>query len=524
MVATTAERWCPLRLSFIFSLGKSSVISVLFFTAGSAAAADWKLVPTIGVTETYTDNVRLAKEGTEQSAFVTQFSPSLTVMATGQRLKLQANYVLQNSYYSGSTSETKTNHLLSANAQAALIQDLFFLDGNANISQQNLSPFGQVSENNFNLSNNRVEVKTYSISPFIRRNFDNEFTSELRYGHDSVSTGSLLSSNSRSDSLRFSLNSGIAFKTINWGVNYSHQNTYFDQQRSLTTETATVNAGYQVTPLFRLTSTAGHESNSYVSLGDKPPGGFWTLGFVWNPTQRTNVIVSAGQRFYGKTQGLTLNHRARMSVFSLGYSEDVTTTRGQFLVPATNNTSGFLNQLWQTTIPDATTRQQTIDNFIRDSGLPSALAQPINTFSNQVFLQKSLQGSIALNGAQNTVVVSVFNTLREPLSISPGAVITPGQLDKNRQIGINALWNWRLSSRTNANLSLGYVEAKVVNPKDRTITEDKNISKTFRASISRQLQPKLKATLEARHLQGSSNLLFGNYTENAITLYLFLGF
>ena len=524
MVATTAENLGVFKYVRIVTGSVVLITSFFVLTAANAIAADWKLVPSINLTETYSDNVKLAVNGAEQSAYITQISPSFSVTASGQRLKLQANYVMQNSYYSGINNEAKTNHLLQANANASLIQDLFFLEGNANITQQNLSPFGQVVENNFNLSNNRAEVKTYSISPYFISKFNNNFTSELRYVHDSVVSGSLLSSNSQSDSLRFSLSSGSAFKTVNWGLNYSHQNVHYDNLAPLTTEMTTVSLGYQISPLFRLTSTSGYEKNSYVTLGEKPPGYFWTAGFAWAPTQRTNLIFNTGQRFYGKTHAMTFSHRGRMSVFSVGYNEDVTTTRGQFLIPATNNTSAFLNQLWQSTIPDATNRQQAVDNFIRDSGLPSALAQPINTFTNQVFLQRGMQGSIALSGVQNTIVFNLFNSTREPLSAGLEAAAISGPLSKDRQIGVNALWSWQLSPRTNTSVSATYTEAKIINTKDSTLNGVKNITKNLRASISRQLQPKLKATLEVRHVQTDSTLVFGNYHENAITLFLFLGF
>lgn len=498
---------------------KFSILFLILICSRQSSAADWKLVPTIGLNETYTDNVRLLGSGKEERAYITQVSPGITVTATGQRLKLQANYVMQNSYYSGVTNETKTNHLLRANANAALLQNLFFLDGNASITQQNLTPFGQVADNDFNLSNNRVEVRTYSASPYFRRNFDNNFTGELRYSYDSVASSAKTNSDSTSDTFRFSLNSGQAFRTINWGLNYNLQKIHFERQAPLEADMTTLNFDYYISPLFRLTSTAGHEKNSYVSLAEKPPGFFGTVGFAWAPNQRTNLTFNAGERFYGKTYSLTFNQRARMSVWSLGYNEDVTTTRGQFLLPATNNTSAFLNQLWQTTIPDAASRQQTVDNFIRDSGLPAALSQPVNTFTNQVFLQRSLQGSVGLTGVRNTVVLNLFNNLREPLSDGGvDVILNPSLLRKVRQTGVNTLWNLQFSPRTNASLSAAYSKAETI---DTTLVEN---TKTLRASISRQLQSKLKATLEVRRVQRDSTLVTGNYEENAITLYLLLGF
>ncbi len=498
-------------------------LAVAGFETASVQAADWKLVPTINLTETHTDNVRLLADDRAESANITQISPGITIIGNGQRLKLQANYVMQNSYYSGVTSETKINHLLHANANIAFIQNLLFLDSNASITQQNMTPFGQVTDNNLNLSTNKVDVRTYSAAPYLHHNFENKFTGELRYTYDSVASSAITntntSPNSTSDNVRFSLSSGSAFKTTNWGINYTAQHIHFERQAPLETEMFTLNVAYLISPLLKATATAGHEKNTYVSLGEKPPGNFGTIGFAWTPTQRSSLVFNAGQRFFGKTYTLTFNHRARLSVWNLGYNEDVTTTRGQFMVPVTNNTSAFLNQLWQATIPDATTRQQTVDNFIRDSGLPAALAQPVNTFTNQVFLQKSLQASIGLTGVQNTALLSLFNNLRVPLSTGGADAITnPALLREVRQTGINAMWNVQFSPRTNASINAAYSKADTLG----TSLIDK--TKSIRASISRQLQQKLKASLELRRMQRDSTLVTGNYEENAVTLYLYLGF
>lgn len=524
MAATTVEKPEVLKSGSVIFFRIASTISFFAFVFSPLAhAADWKLTPTVELTETYTDNVRLKGQGAEQQASITQLSPGLTLAATGPRLKFQFNYVMQNTYYSGVNNEKATNHLLHANGSAALVQDLFFLDVNADVTQQNLTPFGQVTDNNLNLSENRVEVRTYRATPYFRHNFKNEFTGELRYALDSVThqaDGKSFSNiDGKADNVLFSLKSGSSFKTIDWGLNYSHQNIHYEKQAALKMEMSTASLAYVVSPLFRLTSTAGYEKNSYISLGEKPAGVFWTAGFAWAPSERTNLVLNAGHRFFGKTYALTFNQRARMSVWSLGYNEDLTTTRGQFLVPATNNTSAFLDQLWRTSIPDATTRQQIVSNFIKDTGLPSSLGQAVNTFTNQVFLQKSLQGSAAFTGVQNTLVLSMFNTEREAqLGGTLDAAITPGLLTHVRQSGVNAVWNWKLSPRTNATFSAGYTKANSINS---NVIDN---GRTLRVSASRQLQPKLKATLEVRRVQRDSTLVTSNYNENAVTLYLLSGF
>ncbi len=523
MANTTVERLFVsffLRVQLISFRSFIGFFILIFGYTSIACAADWKLIPTLGLHETYSDNVRLAANGLEKSAYITQFSPGLTLTAFGPSIKLDVNFLLRDAYYAGQTSENKLSHSLNANANMTLIQNLFFLDGKASIGQKNQSPFGSVTEeNNVNLSNNSIDVRTQSVSPYFRRNFGNVVTGELRYTNDSVTTNSLSSFNSTSDALGLSLNSGSAYKSVNLGLNSNFRNIQFAKHTPLETELTTLNFGYHTSPVFKLTATAGYEKNSYVSLGRKPPGFIGNVGIVWSPSERTHLNINTGERFYGRTHELSFDYRSRLSKFSLGYNEDVATTRGQFLIPATNDTSEFLNQLWQTSIPDAVVRQQTVDSFIRDSGIPSALAEPINAFTNRVFLQKKLHGSLALTGQNNTIIFNLFNTSRDPLStIGVDGILDPSSLSKLRQKGVNVLWNFRFSPRTNANLSGTYTRADTL---DTGLIAN---TKALRASISRQFKQKLKGTLEIRRLQRDSTNVNGNYEENAVTLYLLLGF
>lgn len=511
---------CKVRpLSFWIAAGLSPLAMGL---VSSTHAAEWKITPTVNLTETYTDNVKLLPDNQKQSSFITQATPGVDFTAVGAQLRMKVGYQMQNLYYTGDANGLKTNHLLNADANSELVKDLFFLDGRANISQQDQSPFASESTNNLNLSGNRVEVKTYSASPYLRHTFDRTASAELRYTRDSVSSNSGSTVNSTGDSIFLNVNSGTAFQKMKWGFNYSDQKTKFNNAiNSIEAETTGVNVGYFLSPRFSLTAAGGYEKNSYVSLdGRKPAGAFWSAGFDWEPTERTSLVFNAGRRFYGSTFSLTAAQRTRATTWSLGYHEDITTTRQQFLVPGSVNTTAFLNQLWQTSVPDPVARQQLVDAFIKSYGLPSSLAQPVNTFSNQVFLQKNLQASVAITGAQNTVLFSLYDTKRDAQSAPIGVVdpSNPNNQANTKQLGGNVLWNLVFSPRTSANFSLGYNRAD----SDTTGVRDNN--KTFRAAISRDLQPKLKATLEYRRNQKDSSLSVSDFRENAISIFLLLGF
>lgn len=483
---------------------------------------EWTFTPRLGVAEIYSDNLRLTPRGSERSEFITRLTPGLAVVGEGRRLKLKASYDMQNYAYARHGSFS-SHHQFNGNADAELVDELFFLNGKASLSQQPISPFDVQPASTANPSSNRTDIRTLSLSPYLRHRFGSAAVAEARYTHDTVtsSTGGLLDSSS--DSIRLSIDSGAAFRTLGWGWRYSRRDTDYDNANSLRMEETSANLRYLLTPRFALTSSVGYEKNDYLSLGDKPQGSFWQAGISWAPTSRTNLEASGGHRYYGKSYSLMAKHRTRRTVWSLGYADLISTTQSQFLIPVTTDTSAFLNQLWQASIPDPAIRQQVVDAFISDAGLPASLSTSVNSLTNRVFLEKRWQASLALNGAKNTLLLSLFDTSRNAQTanaIDTGLLgaANLAQQDNTHQTGISALWNWHPTARTNLSLSTGLMRAESFSTGLLTDT------RTYRAALNRQFAPKLKGTLEYRHFRQDYNQPGRDVRENAVTASLLMTF
>jgi len=505
-----------------------SITTAMLLVYSHAGAAEWKFTPSLALIETYTDNVALAPPGHEKSEFITQINPGISLMGTSPRLKLNANYVMQNLVYAEDSSRDTMNHILNADANAELVDNLLFLDGRAAISQQNISLLGPQAADNTNITGNRTEVRTYTVSPYLRHSFSNYASTEIRYAHDEVSTGGSGLLNTQTDRIQLGLNSGSAFRTLGWGLNYSNGKTSYGNTantsiQDIDTEVLSGSLRYSVTPKFRLTATGGYEKNNYISVGAKPEGSFWSAGFSWAPSARTSIDASAGRRFFGDTYSLAASHRTRLTAWSLNYSEDITSTQSQFLIPVTIDTASFLNQLWAATIPDPVIRQQTVDAFIQGNALPPALAQSVNYFTNRFFLQKRLQASVAVTGTKNTLVLSLFSVSRDAQTAQAQDSALFGSsilalTDRTKQVGGTAFWNWRIDPRTSANINAVY--ARNTYPSLGRTDNDK----TIRLSLTRQFQPKLSGSVELRRLQRDSSQDGGDYRENALIASLFMRF
>ena len=122
---------------------------------GFAPAAEWRIEPRLEVRETYTDNVSLAPRGQEQSDWVTEINPGVSVHARGARLQLHVDYTFQQLLYASNQDGNGHNNLLNGAGLLDIWNHNLFLEGNANIAQQNATPFGPQATSNVSFTNNR---------------------------------------------------------------------------------------------------------------------------------------------------------------------------------------------------------------------------------------------------------------------------------------------------------------------------------------------------------------------------------
>ena len=482
--------------------------------ATSAHAAEWTLTPSLNVSETYTDNVNLQPTALAKSDWITQVTPGLSVSAKGPNLTLRGTYSLQETYYGNHNAGSSLTNLLNADAKAKFIDNLLYLDSAASITQQNISAFGAQALDNTNKTNNRTTVRTTRVSPYLSRTFGSDATAELRYARDSVTASSGGLSNSHTDTVSFKADSGQAFQTTGWGLQYTDQNTSYTSQSNVRLQNVTTRLSYRLAPRLRLTGSVGYDNNTYSAISNSSSGYSWTTGFDWIVSERTSLTAAIGHKYYGNTFSLAANTRSRIANWTLGYEESVSTTPSQFSLPTSISTATFLNQLLSPSIPDATARAQAVDKLIRDSGLPSTLSSAVNSFSNAVFLQKQLQASVLLNSPKTTLLISLFDIQREPLSTTGLGSLVGNANDKTEQIGGSAVLSRRLSAVTSANATL--VATKV-----KSLTSGRvDNTQSLRLSVSEQLSQKMRGTVEVRHNQGQSNQADVSYRENAVGAYL----
>lgn len=496
----------------------AAVLALLF---APACRADLVFSPSVELRASATDNANMAPPERAHGRVVEEAAPGFSLSEQTARLNLKMAYQLH--FYTGGGDDANSQRhqsQLQASANARLIEDWLFLDSAASISQQSTSAFGpQLSDQGYSTVN-RNEVRTISISPYLRRRLGVGADLELRYTRDQVDSNNAAFGRSQSDNLFASLASGPALRSLGWGLQLSKQRQHDSVAPDSSSSGANGSLNYGVAPSLNLSLGLGYDKLDY-GLGGVSQGRSWSTGLRWTPTQRSSLQLSHGGRYYGASNSLALQHRSRNTVWSVHYDDSVTTSRSQFLLPAAVSTADMLNRLMSATISDPLLRAQAVEAYIRANSLPRSLATSVNYFSNRYSLQKQLQASVGLNTARTITMFSVYDTRRSALSArqSDSALLGSSNEtinDDTRQRGASVALNWHPSSRFGATLS-----ADIGNTRSLS-TGLGSRQRSLRLQLSRQFQPRLSGNVELRRVHGDGLSGSGAYTENAVALSLSL--
>ncbi|MYM28231.1 TIGR03016 family PEP-CTERM system-associated outer membrane protein [Duganella sp. CY15W] len=494
-------------------------VAVLLLLAAPAvtARAEWTVTPTIRVRESYSDNYNLAPPEQARGQFTTEVSPGIRVSTSTPRLQLALSYTLQQIAYSHQPD--RTGQQLDAHGHGEIVPDWLFLDASATISAYNVSAFGpQLLDPTQSTSNGRT-VRSRVLSPYLRHYFRGLATAVLRHDDQHTGSGGLLDVRSKATTLQLTGDNGG--KGMNWDLNLRHVQTDDAAQTPITMEDVNLTLSYPVNTSIGTFVTAGYEKHDFHALGAAPRGKSGSVGGVWTPSPRTRLAASIGHRYFGKTYSLDAGYRLRNMFWTLNYSEDITSTHGEFLSLPPAALSDFLYDLWATRIPDPHKRRQAIQLFLAISQMLGQNGN-VNFFSHRYYLQKQARLSGVYSTPRTTVALHLASTGRtaQTSSAIDSALLGQDQLmltDRTRQDSIQLGWSWRMSARGTVTLGVSHSRARSLS----TGREDHN--RVLSLNLARQLSSRINGTIDIRHAHHTSNH-GGNYHENSVGAALTLTF
>ena len=491
--------------------------------SGGAPRDPWRLVPSISVDETWSDNINLAPAGAETSDFVTTISPGLRLTRFGPRLTVNFNYNPQFLYYARGTGGSQIRNYLDASVTGSVIENFLFFDALVSVSQGNVSPFGTLAANTVNNSGNRAETRSYSLGPSIRSRVGSDLTYAAGYRFTGSTSNNDAYSASHTSTLYAQFESGTSFRNFGYGADISRSDQSFGELNSIVQETVGTTLTYAVTPAFRLRGRIGYDRNSYPTTGQPDlKGASYSGGFDWQPSRHTQVNAQVGHRYFGPTANISVRETIDRVSISARYSRDQTTSAASGLGLVADPNYALLDQIFRTAIPDTGQRSLAVVNALRQAGLPTSQFTTTSFLSNQLYLQKTLQLSIGLRGLRNTVSLTGSSSESQTLSAIDTGFDVFNQAQRFRTTTYSGTWSYRLGPRTN-------VYATVTKTRNSAIVGNGDTrQRQLVASVNRQIGRHLDGSVSYRNTvqtgDGQNNTInpfnnnfySGSYRENAV--------
>lgn len=483
-------------------------------------ARAWIIKPRISLTETLTDraNVGSAVVG-DRSDLITTLAPGLQIQANTARLKASLDYTLRALVYANNADFNTTQNQLNAFGSFEAIDNWFFIDFNGRIGQQAVSSFGAVSPSSGSINQNSVETSNFGISPYIRGRLSNDMNYQVRY--NTSTTQSSRGSVSNVDIAQWvgQLQGGTAFKSLNWALDLNQQNVDYAQGRQ--TE-ATVFRGistYAITPEFRVSLSAGRESNDYASA-DQTSRMTHGYGFDWAPSERTKLSIFRERRFFGNGHSYSLTHRFPLSSISFTDSRDVSILPNQFTsLNSTGSTfdvfSPLLTQMCNASLGN-TAGQAAIDQCVADLfaslNLPANYQTTSSFLTSRATLMRRQQLAWTLLGVRNTLTIMANRSENETMFAATALNDDFSNLNLTniKQRGFSLNFSHKLSAQSN----LSVMASRQNSQGTGTITNLKTTMTMYQASATTKLSAKTNGSISLRRSEFDSTT--NPYTENAI--------
>ena len=428
-----------------------------------AAAENWRVTPSVSVSETYTSNANLAPSGQAQSSFVTSATATVGVNGEGARAQLNGYASVQGLLYLGeystNTNSTNTNNnnvFVQANllGRVEAVEKFFFVEGAVNVDQQYLSAFGPQPAGNIGVTGNRYTTAGFRLSPYLRGVFPGGTNYLLRY--DAIwSTLAYTQSGVNapsSFSQRWTGRLDSPIRTLGWSLEASAYDTKYTDQQALTSEIVRGYLNWRPDPQVLLYGIGGYEWNDYYLT--ETSGVVYGAGGEWRPTERTVVRGNWQERFFGSEYLASVTHRNPYTAFDVNASRNITTYPQQlFAAPTGGDVGALVNAAFSTRIPDPVQRAEAVRNFLQQNGLPATLQSPLNYYIQQVALYEQQSATFTLLGVRNSTAFTLYNRKQEVISGGTGAALPApfGALNNNTQRGGAITFSHRLSAVTDLN-------------------------------------------------------------------------
>ncbi|MDT8997950.1 TIGR03016 family PEP-CTERM system-associated outer membrane protein [Paucibacter sp. APW11] len=467
-----------------------------------ARAFTW--APHVAATTTVTDNLKL-RDAEKDGAVILQVAPGISVQAKSPHLKGTLDYSINALMYGKTDRSGQIQQQLASRATAELVDNIFFVDGTATISQQTVSAQGVQSSSNLNPTGNRTEVGSLALSPYARGRLGEVANFETRVNVSETRAKDTIFGDSSSKGASLVVN-GSGQKVLNWSATVATQKVAPKAGRETLNDRLYAALLYKPDIDVNLSVRGGKERTNYTST-DPVSSKTYGADAQWTPTLRTKFSLGWDHHAYGNSHSLSFEHRMSRSVWRYSDSRSVDNGGGQQGVGGRSNFD-MLYSLLTSIEPDAAARQKRTNEMLQQYGLSAdAIATP-GFLTAALTIARRQELSFALEGLRNALTVQgsrTSNTRLGALSLLDDGL---GGASVVRQLGLNVNLAHKLAA--DSSLSLLWVYQRSTSDLPSATSTLRSLS----AAWTGRLGNRTSLALGVRHAEFDSTT--APYTENSV--------
>jgi uncharacterized protein (PEP-CTERM system associated) len=437
---------------------------------GAQTMQNWRIQPYVTVRETLTSNVNLAPSGREQRDLITEVTPGVRIDGRGPRVEANGTIAARTLTYLETGNQNNVIYpQANIRGRVEALRDFFFVEAQATVVQQYLSPLGTTSFDTSSGSNNRYTAAYYRVSPYIEGDIaggrlhyllrnDNTWTN--------TSGASVAVSNAYTNNLVGLLETDV--DPFGWALDANRNEvTFSNQEDTFLDELVRLRLRWRPGEAWRYTVSGGYEWRDYPL--DEAQGVIYGAGVEWRPGERTQATARWEERIFGPSYFVSFDHRLPGSAIRVFGSRNITSYPQ--LIGSLSGAGGLeslVGAAFITRFPDPVERQAVVDQFLRTNALPGNLATATPFYSQQVLLQETQSVTYTLLGARHSLAFTVFHQRNQPIAGGSGVVL-PEELsfsNDNDQRGGSATFSQRLSGQTAVNFLVSMTDVKTYLPRD----------------------------------------------------------
>jgi uncharacterized protein (PEP-CTERM system associated) len=479
----------------------------LGLASGVARSQPVRIVPSFGITESYSDNVEPTAGQPPQSSWVTSLVPGIRIDLAGVRVKGLFDAHVNYSAYASASRLSHTEKYLNSFVNVDIMEKWLFLDAHANIAPQNASAFGAPATAGASVTNpNRVETTTYQAAPYIRGHFSAFADYQLRFSETAVHTNDLATPDSRTSEWAGRIASPLA-KT-GWAVDGRALTLRNRVVGSLDDSRVRGSLTYAFDQAIHVSVSEGYEATDFAAA-QRQTGTTPGVGLEWAPGVRTQFSGIYERRFFGSGHTLLFTHRTPLTAWRLASTKDATALPAQLQSTGMFSMAGLMEDLLTSAIPDPEARAQAVRRRLEATGISPTSALSSNVLTTRPFVFRETTASFALLGRVNTEGITLSS--REQRTLGDVAGLPGAGGDENfRQNGVDANVAHRLTPLTTLTFLTTYWRTESLTSAARTRQH------LYTLFVTTQLGPKTSASLGFRRTDFTGLTEFDSYRENAV--------